>query len=78
MSTGSTEPHTFGIFLVDKQVVSCPKSLNIVVVIRFGISRTYDDVMNCVVHELEHDPYVIFLQMYFQVCEQEYNGYIEY
>ena len=57
-TTGSTKLHTFGILLADRQVAACPKSLNIPVVVRIGISRKYEDVINYVMRELEYDPYM--------------------
>ena len=59
LTTGSTELHTFGILLTDRQIASCPKFLNIAVVVRIGISRTYDNVMNFVLRKLEYDSYMI-------------------
>ena len=56
LTTGSTEPHTFRIVLADKQVASCPKSLNNAVVVRIEILRT--DV-NYVMCEFEYDPYIV-------------------
>ena len=49
LTTGNTKLHTFGILLADRQVASCPKPLNIAVVVRIAISRTYDNTMNNVV-----------------------------
>ena len=58
LTTGSTELHTFGIVFADRQVASCPKSLNIAVVVRVGISRTYDNVINDVTCKSEYNPYM--------------------
>ena len=59
VTTRSTEHHTFGTLLTDRQIASCPKFLNIAVVVRIGISRTYDNVINYVLRELEYDSYMI-------------------
>ena len=74
MTTGTTELHTFGILLADKKVASSSKLLNNVVVVRIGISRTYDDIVNDVMRKLKYDPYIYIWPSEYEVFSNTFSS----
>ena len=67
----------FGIWLGDKQVASCLKSLNIAVVVKNGISCTYDDVVDHAIRDVEIRPVYCHQSTkfsgIFRICKQKCN-----